>query len=155
MMARVSESKSRQRLAAERMTEVQRLHQSLTSGRPAKSELRTVSEAIHAARGLYKQIEVGGVASKDFWVHIAYMTPDLSSLFTQPFTPGQEAAIQAELSGPEMCCIVVGLVFGLRDWERKNWVLGARPFLSTPLVHTAFEQWLQEMYAINAESKKD
>src|SRR5580704_15760288 len=140
MIARPHEVKSRQKIAAENMSRVQRLHRALQSG-PLKSELRTVSESLHAARGLYRQIEAADMEPKDFKVHIAYMTPDLSALFTQPFEPGQEAAIQAELSGPGRCCIMVGLVFGLRDADRKNWVVGARPFLDTTLVTIAFKQW--------------
>ena len=139
---------SRQKIAAEKMSPVQQLHRRLQSG-PLKSELRTVSESIFAARVLYKQIEAAGIPAKDFWVHIAYTAPDLSALSTRPFAPGEEAAIQGELSGPGSCCIMVGLAFGIRDWERGNWVLGARPFLETPLVRTAFKQWLQEMLLIN------
>jgi hypothetical protein len=150
MTARVqSETKSRQKLAAENVNKVQRLHRALQSG-PLKSDLRTVSESIHAARALYKQIEMEGIDPKDFWVHVAYLTPDLSALFTQTFTPGQEAAIQSELSGQGRCCIVVGLAFGIRDWERGNWLLGARPFLRTPLVLMAFDNWMEEMLQINA-----
>jgi hypothetical protein len=138
--------KSQQKLAAENMSDVQRLHRALLSGR-LKMELRTVSESIHAARALYTQIKAH-LEPKDFHVHIAYMTPDLSMLSTHPFVPGEEATIQAELSG--MCCIMVGLAFALRDWTNKNWIVGARPFLDTPLVHLAFKHWLQEMFITNA-----
>jgi hypothetical protein len=149
MMTRTqTEPKSRQKLAAENMSKVQRLHRALQSG-PLKSELRTVSESIHAARGLFKQIESAGLEHKDFAVHIAYMTPDLSALFTRPYVPGEEAAIQAELSGQGTCCIMVGLTFGLRDLERENWIVGARPFLRTPLVMMAFAQWMQETFIEN------
>ncbi len=51
--------KSRQKLAAESMSKVQNLHRALQSVL-LKSELRTVSEAIHAARGLYQQITAAG-----------------------------------------------------------------------------------------------
>ncbi len=141
--------KSRQKLAAEGMSKVQRLSRALQSG-ALKSELRTASESIHAARALYKQIEAAGIAPKDFHVHIAYLTPDLSVLSTQPFEPGYEALIQAALSG-STCAINVGLVFSIRDWERENTVAGARPFLDTPLVRKAFEAWIQEMLALNRE----
>lgn len=141
---------SRQQVAADKMTKVQRLHRALQSG-PLKSELRTVSESIHAARALYKQIEVAGIVPKDFAVNIAYVTPDLSALFTVPFVPGQEAAIQAELSGPGTCSIMVGLTFGLRDLEAGNWIVGVRPFLKTPLVELAFENWLRDTFISNLE----
>lgn len=140
--------KSRQKLAAESMSKVQNLHRALQSGL-LKSELRTVSEAIHAARGLYQQITAAGLSAKDFKVHVAYMGPDLSALYTQPFEPGKEATIQAELSGQGRCCIMVGLTFGLRDWERGNWIVGVRPFLRTPLVDMAFDQWMHATFASN------
>jgi hypothetical protein len=146
--AKVEQRKSRQKLAADGMSKVQRLHRALQSG-PLKSELRTVSESIHAARGLFKQIEQTGMERKDFAVHIAYMTPDLSALFTRSYVPGEEAKIQAELSGPGTCCIPVGLTFGLRDMERGNWVVGARPFLRTPLVTMAFAGWLKQTFDEN------
>jgi hypothetical protein len=152
VMVRTQE-KSSQRRAMEGMSKVQSLHQRLSSG-PVKSELRTVSESIHAARALYKQIELAGIETKDFFVHIGYLTPDLPALFTQPFTPGQEAATQEALSGKGMCCIPAGLTFGIRDWQRKNWSLGARPFLTTPLVRTAFANWLEEMRVTNADGQK-
>ena len=129
---------SRQQVAADKMTKVQRLHRALQSG-PLKSELRTAFESIHAARALYEQIERAGIAADDYNVHVAYVTPDLSALFTVPFMPGQEAAIQAELSGPGRCAIIVGLTFSLRDWDAGNWSVGVRPFLKTPLVEMAFE----------------
>jgi hypothetical protein len=142
----IEPTKSRQKVAEEKMSKVQRLHRQLSSG-PLKSDLRTVSESIHAARALYFQIEGAGIPAKDFAVHVAYMTPDLSALYTAQFTLGQEAKIQAELSG--QCCIVVGLAFGLRDWERGNWVLGSRPFLRTPLVELAFTHWMQQTFVDN------
>lgn len=131
------------------MTDAQRLQQRLSSG-ALKSELRTVSESIHAARAMYKQIESDGMDAKDFFVHIGYLTPDLSALFTEPYVPGKESEIQAALSG--QCCIVVGVVFGIRDWKVKNWLLGARPFLRTQLVTAAFQNWLDETFALNLDS---
>jgi hypothetical protein len=145
----IQEAKSRQKLAAENMSKVQLLNRALQSG-PLKSELRTVSEAIHAARALYKQIEGAGIAPKDFHVHIAYLTPDLSVLSTQPFEIGYEPLIQTSLSGTT-CSIMVGILFLIRDWERKNWAVGARAFLDTPLVRKAIENWVKEMRAINAD----
>jgi hypothetical protein len=147
MVAKTQDAPSRQKLAAQNMSKVQRLHRALQSG-PLKSELRTIPESIHAARALYKQIEAAGVAAKDFHVHIAYLTPDLSVLSTQAFELGHEPQIQTALSGPT-CAIVVGVLFAIRDWERKNWVVGARPFLETPLVRKAIDSWMQEMLSLN------
>ncbi|PWU08172.1 MAG: hypothetical protein C5B47_05120, partial [Verrucomicrobia bacterium] len=92
---------SRQKLAAENMTRVGKIVRALQSGQ-LKSELRTVQESIHLARGLYTQIESQGFKhNNDFAVHIAYLTPDLSMLFTRKFEPGEKEAaqIQADLSG--------------------------------------------------------
>jgi hypothetical protein len=131
------------------MSPVQKLHRSLQSGQ-LKSELHTVSEAIHAARALHTQIVSADILkAKDFAVHIAYLTPDLSVLSTRPYVPGQEAAIQAELTKPGMCCIVVALTFGLRDWEKGNWLLGSRVLLRTALVERALQQWMQEAFITN------
>src|ERR1700733_13428814 len=94
-MVKTESKKSYQKATAEAMSKVQMLHRRLSSG-PLKSELRTVSESIHAARALYAQIEGAGIPAKDSPVHVAYMTPDLSALYTAQFTPGQEAKIQAE-----------------------------------------------------------
>jgi hypothetical protein len=141
---------SPQKMRAAGMSKVQNLHRALQSGR-LKMELRTVPEAIHAARSLYTRIISEGVDTKDCHVRIAYLTPDLSSLSTRSYTPGEESKIQAELSAQGMCCIMVGTTFALRDWEKKNWVVGCRPFLDTPLVEGAFKNWLEEMAAINAE----
>ena len=135
------EQKSRQKLAAENMTKTQKLARALQSGQ-LKSELRTVQESIHLARGLYTQIESEGFKhNENFWVHIAYMTPDLSMLFTRKFEPGEKEAakIQADLSGE--CCIVVGLVFGIIDPDNEDdSSLGVRPFLNTDLVRMALKQ---------------
>ena len=97
------------------------------------------------ARALAAQIELAGIKPTDFYVHIAYMTPDLSFLHTHKFERGLEATIQENLSGPGKCCIVVGLIFGIRDPEHGgNWLFGARPFLNTPLVIMALKQRLEE-----------
>jgi hypothetical protein len=137
--------KSRQKLAADNMTRVGKLMRALQSGQ-LKSELRTVQEAIHLARALFMHIESQGFKSEEeqFAVHIAYMTPDLSMLFTRKFEPGDKAAatIQADLSG--QCCIMVGLIFGIVDPENHDSALGgARPFLNTPLVMMALKQRLE------------
>jgi hypothetical protein len=148
---RVQAQKSRQKVAAESMTRVQKIHRALQSGQ-LKSELRTVSEAIHAARALTMQIEAAGLKDeRDFHVHVGYMTPDLSMLWTRRYERGQEAAIQEDLSGPGKCCIPVGLVFGIRDPEHGgDWLIGSRPFLDTPLVRTALKQQQEsEVVGIN------
>jgi hypothetical protein len=127
------------------MTTVQKIHRALQSGR-LKSELRTVSEAIHAARALTMQIEAAGLKhDEDFQVHIAYLTPDLSMLFTERYIRGEESAIHAKLAGPGTCCIMAGLVFGIRDKEHGgDFLIGARPFLETPLVLSALRQRMEE-----------
>src|ERR1035437_2626907 len=123
------QQRSRQKIAADNMTPVMKLARALQSGQ-LKSELRTTQEAIHAATALTKQIEaaeLGLTYEKDFLVHIAYLTPDLSMLFTAKFEPGKQAAIQAKLSG--QCCYMAGLVFGIRDKDHGgDWAFGARPF---------------------------
>lgn len=142
MVSARTETKSRQQKAADNMTRVKKVVRALGSGQ-LKSELRTVQEAIHLARGLFMNIESHGFKAdkEEFAVHIAYMTPDLSMLFTRKFEPGDKAAakIQADLSG--QCCIMVGLLFGIRDPDHDDdaWI-GARPFLSTPLVLMALKQ---------------
>jgi hypothetical protein len=148
-MVRTQTETSRQKLAADNMTAVAKIHRALQSGQ-LKSELRTVQEAIHAARALNAQAKAamddkGLTHAKDFSMHIAFMTPDLSTLFTRRFELGQEAVIQAELSGPGMCCVMVGLVFGIRDHDHGgDWLIGARPFLATPLVLMALKQRIDE-----------
>jgi hypothetical protein len=146
------ETKSRQQIAADKMTPVQRIARALQSG-PIKSELRTVQETIHLARALDTQAKhmMDGVKgldhAKDFGVQIAYMTPDLSVLHTLKYEAGREAAIQAELSGGSgRCCIMVGLVFGMRDSD-GTWYHGGRRFLDTELVRMALAQRMQESSA--------
>jgi hypothetical protein len=144
-----NEGKSRQRLAAENMTRAQRLHRAILSG-ALKSELRTAQDAIHAARALALQISAEGFALNDnFFVHIAYLTPDLSMLFTRRYVKDKEAEIYAELAGPGSCSIMAGLFFGIIDPERNGeWVVGARQFLNTPLVTTAFKHLAENKEAI-------
>src|SRR5205807_10634532 len=143
------EKKSRQKIAAENMTTVQRIQRALQSG-PVKSELRTVQETIHLARALSAQaknaMDLKGLNhAKDFAVVIAYMTPDLTMLFTRKFEPGKEREIQADLEGPEKCCIMVGLIFGIRDHEHGGeWLFGVGPFLVTSLVVNALKQRIEE-----------
>ena len=120
-----TELRSRQKIAADNMTPVAKFVRALQSGQ-LKSELRTVQEVIHAASALYKQIEAGALR-KTSRSQTAYLTPDLSMLFTRKYVPGKESEIQAELSG--QCCIWAGLVFGIRDpGHGGDWLMGARPF---------------------------
>jgi hypothetical protein len=143
------EPKSRQKLAAENMTRVQKLTRVLQCGQ-LKSELRTVQEAIHMARGLYTQIESEGLKPQndEFAVHIAYMTPDLSMLFTRRFKPGKDEAAQIQADLASKCCIMVGLIFGMKDPDHDNeWLIGARPFLNTPLVVMALQQRVESEFA--------
>ncbi len=140
---------SPQKLRAEGMSKVQNLNRALQSGR-LKMDLRTVSEAIHAARGIHSQIKDAGIEAKDFHVKIAYLTPDLSSLFTHSYIPGEDKAIHETLS--QQCCIMVGTCFAIRDWEKKNWVVGKRPFLATQLVDRAFDQWMDSVKILNEGS---
>src|SRR5215831_18513520 len=110
-----NEGKSRQKLAADNMTRVQKIVRALQSGR-VKSELRTAQEAIHAARALAMQIGAEGFTlNENFFVHIAYLTPDLSMLFTRRYVKDAEQEIYAELAGPGSCCIMAGLLFGIKD----------------------------------------
>jgi hypothetical protein len=141
--------KSRQRIAAEGMSKVQKLHRAIQSGQ-LKPELRTASEAVLAARMVQTQIEKSGIydGSEDFHVRIAYLTPDLAALGTLPFTPGKEAEISASLS--EHCTYMVGIVFALWDDEHKNWIVGARQFVSTERVNRLFDNWLTTMFLSNA-----
>lgn len=142
--AKAEETKSRQKVANEKMSKVQQLHRALQSGQ-LKRELRTVAESIHAARALYRQIQLAKI--EDFHVHVAYLTPDLTTLITQEFLPGKESEAQAELS--KQCGTMVGLTFTIRDSEKGNTVVGARLFLSTPLIIQAFTQWIKDMETMN------
>lgn len=96
------------------------------------------------AKALDQQIKASGVDAQDRRVYVAYMTPDLSVLSTLPFTEGQEAAILATLTAPGACCIMVGLIFALRDTEHGgDWLFAQKPFLVTPNVVMALEQRVQ------------
>jgi hypothetical protein len=142
-----SEVKSRQKATAESMTEAQRVEHQLQSGR-VKSELRTVPETIQIASAFYRQAREAMKARKGldtengFALVIAYLTPDLSTLFTRKYVPGEEGHIYRELSTE--CCTPVGLIFGIRDPQHDNqWLIGAKPFLTTPLVLEALKQRIQ------------
>jgi hypothetical protein len=150
----LSELKSRQKVAAENMTQAAKVQHQLQSG-PVKSELRTVQEAIHIAAAFNRQAKEAMKGhkrldhAKNFRVVIAYMTPDLSTIFTRKFEPGAETAIAEELSSG--CCIMVGLIFGIQDPEHNDdWLYGVKPFLVTPLIVSALKQRIDsEVIGIN------
>src|SRR4051812_13178806 len=98
------QEKRREKLAAGKVTPAQNRMRSWPS-RQLKSELRTMQEAIHLARSAAMQIgnalkaspftdDADYAASKKaaygehYNVAIAYMTPDLSMLFTRRYEPG-------------------------------------------------------------------
>jgi hypothetical protein len=142
------EEKSRQRLAAENMTQAEKVQHQLQSG-PVRSELRTIQEAIHIASAFNRQAREAMKAHKkldhetDFALVIAYMTPDLSTLFTTRFVSGRGAEIAKELSAKDTCALPVGLIFGIQDPEHnREWLFGVKPFLTTPLVISALKQRL-------------
>jgi hypothetical protein len=139
--AQVTESApSPHQLRADGMTRVQKISRALRSG-AIKSELRTAREAIWMAKGLDQQIQAAGVDAKDRHVYIAYMTPDLSVLSTLPFIEGNEPSILKTLTAPGACCIMVGLVYAMRDREREGqWLFAPKPFLATPNVVAALNQ---------------
>lgn len=140
-----AQEKSRQRLASEKMSPVQKLCQRLSSG-AIRSELRTVQETMHMARALVEQMGQLGkeyglckTYGKDYSVAVAFLTPDLSVLNTWPFNLGKEAEMQTALSGPGRCTIPVGLVYEVMDPDGGR-MMGARVFLNTPLVVMALKQ---------------
>jgi hypothetical protein len=153
MLKLPQELKSRQKATAENMTEAQKVQHQLQSG-PVKSELRTVQDAIQTAAAFNRQAKEamqskGLNHEKDFSLVLAYLTPDLSSLFTRKFVPGQEADIYKDLASG--CSIMAGLIFGIRDHKHNgDWLLGLKPFLVTPLVTSALrERLFSDVIGIN------
>jgi hypothetical protein len=141
MRTSVSESKSRQKLAAENMSEAQRVHHQLRSG-PIRSELRNAREAIQIAGAFYRQaaeqMKARKLDPKDLFVHISYLSPDLTVLSTLAFEPGKESQLYEKLSTG--CSIMAGLIYAIRDAERGSILVGAKPFVDTPLVREALKQ---------------
>jgi hypothetical protein len=142
MRSETRERRSRQAAAAERMTKAQRVHQKLNSGAP-KYELRTLQETLQFAAAFYRQMREAmtiGDVKTEFGLHIAYLTPDFSYLFTRKYEPGGEKQIYDELS--QGCFLMVGLIFGMRDPDdpKGRWLVGNKKFLDTPLIRTAMEQ---------------
>lgn len=141
-----SELKSRQKATAEKMTRAQRVHHQLLSG-PVKSELRTVPETIQLAAAFNRQArkgleDLGLDPDNGFALVIAYLTPDLSTIFTCRFVAGKEAEVHKALTAE--CCIMAGLIFGMQDPEHNgDWLYGAKPFLTTPLVLSALKERIQ------------
>jgi hypothetical protein len=141
--APAADLKSRQQTAADNMSDSERVHRQLTSG-PTKSELRTVPEVIGTASAFNRQAKEAMKLkhldhAKDFVLTIGYLTPDLGILYTKKFVEGHEAELQKALASE--CAIFCGLIFGIR--EGKGWLLGARPFLNTPLVLSALKGRLE------------
>lgn len=143
MMASVSErEKSRQRVAAENMTEAQKLQQQLASG-PIRSELRNAREAVQIAGAFYRQAteamkSKGLDPEKGFFLHISYLSPDLTVLSTRMYEPGKESQLYEALSVGG--AIMAGLIFGIVDTETKTLRVSAKPFVDTPLVREALKQ---------------
>lgn len=136
------------------MNQVQELHRRIQSGK-LKTELRTASEAVLAARMVYQQIAGAGIyvmtpEQEGFHVHIAFLTPDLASLGIVEFVRGKEADIQAELARDGR--IMAGVIFSLWDdaEEHKNWIIGTRQFISTERVDRLFDSWMITMFLSNA-----
>lgn len=150
--ARRQPAKSRQKIAAEAMTKTEQVYRQLRSG-PIPNELRTVQEAIFLASAFTRQAKEAmlakGLNPDTLVVVIAYMTPDLSVLHTRKFVPGAEKHLQNELAAE--CCIMAGLIFGIRDPDHNNeWLVGEKPFLNTPLVRSALSQRIEsEVLGIN------
>ena len=147
MVTTREEKKSRQRIASEKMTDAQRVQHKLRSG-PIKSELRTVPETLLLTKAFFLQAKEAIEAypslnaENGFALVIAYLTPDLSAIFTKSYKPGKETEIAQELSS--MCCIPAGLIFGIRDPEHNgDWLIGDKPFLATPLVISALRQRIE------------
>ena len=149
---RETKSVSRQRAAAGKMTAAQRVQQRIASG-AFKSELRTATEAIWMAKAMDGQLREAmreaGLNPKECWVHIAFMTPDLSTLSTVRFVEGTEQQMHDSLTGPGKCSIMVGLIFGIaeRDPEKlretggeMGTYIGAKPLLLTERVREALKQ---------------
>lgn len=154
------ESKARRlagmKRAAQELTAVGRIHRTLINGRPPASELRTALAAVTAARVLHRELEVRmtteGLTPKlgDWGVVIGYVSPDLSVIgISRVFVPERETQMMGILEGQ----IMLGLVFGMVDDERKEFVIGSRPFLTTKQT----DAWLAELTVparLEMESRK-
>jgi hypothetical protein len=132
--------------ANEELTAVQKIYRALVGHRPPVGELKTPTAAVTAARILYRELETRMTKPKpgDWGVSIGYVSPDLSVLgFTHLFAPatadapGNEAKLMKHLDGQ----IMLGLIFGMRDREAKDVVMGTRPFFLTKQSET----WLEEL----------
>lgn len=141
MRTTTGDLKSRQKLTAENMSEAQRVHHQLRSG-AVRSELRNAREAVQIAGAFYHQaaelMNARKLDTKDLFVHISYLSPDLTVLSTMAFEPGKESQLYEKLSAG--CSIMAGLIFAIRDKERESILVGAKPFVDTPLVREALKQ---------------
>jgi hypothetical protein len=138
MVLTVEERKARRKAGVDDMSEARKITRDLMNGRPPSSELRTPTEAITAARVLYRELEERMTAAKlapklgDWTVKIAYVSADFSILGALTFSPGKESELLAKLTKTPV--IVFGLIFGVLDKAAKdarNVIAGARPFLVT------------------------
>jgi hypothetical protein len=140
---------NRQKEAAAAMSPLKQMQRALSSG-ALKSEFRTIHEAINAARlmsaqivAMAKRYDVKFKSEKygdNFHVAVAFLTPDLTTLNTWPYTPGQETETYKAISGQNGIC--VALIFEIADAKEK--LMGARPFLITPLVMSALKERMKE-----------
>jgi hypothetical protein len=131
------------------LTRVEKIHRALVNGRPRASELKTPLAALMEARTLHRELEsrmrMEGLDPKpgDCAVSIGFISTDLSVLGTTwPYTPEDESALMRQAEGH----ILLGLVFGLVNKEatdeKKQIVLGARPFLTAAQT----DDWLKELF---------
>jgi len=135
---------SRQKIAAENMSAVQKIHRALRSG-PPSNELRTAAESVTSARVLFREIQNSMLAKGlqpeqgDWAVHVAYVSTDLSLTFTQQYVPGSEPDLLKHLTDQPV--ILIGLIFAMRDKDAQGaLVVGVKPFLDTKQTSA----WLRE-----------
>jgi hypothetical protein len=141
MLSTSPRGKSRQKIAAENMSKEQRVHRQLQSG-PLKRELRNAKETVWTAAGFYRQAREAMTAQgltfgeDTFAMVVCYLSPDLTTLWTLKYIPGEEQKLNEELN--QSCGVIIGLMFGVLE-PGHGWLMGVRPFLDTPLVLEAFK----------------
>jgi hypothetical protein len=124
------------------LTAAQRIHRSLVNGRPPASEFKTPLGAYAAAAALYSEInrqwpaDYPELKPGELGVLIGYISPDLSVIGqTELYAPEKRAD---ELTGHLHRQIILGLVFGIKDPERDDYVIGTRAFVNTKQA----DEWL-------------
>jgi hypothetical protein len=140
------------------MSDAAKIHRQFSVGKPMNS-MRNAREAVWMAKALNQQLRLemtkAGLLPEDVFVHLAYMTPDLTILSTLQFITGQEEIIYEELTGAGKCAIMVGLIFGIRERDpnvlkklnREDegvWLLGQKPFFTAEPVRSALSQRIAE-----------